>query len=224
MQRKRIAACAIMPVAKRPTIQIPVAWDLDVVPIRPMWAKRFSHEETNDGNIDVLLDSLPYVCVRDSSIPDSGKGLYANRAFSKGDIVGVYAGKIIGWTKNRTVTEQGSPYIVDMPLYRDKDGANDYDILVDGGSVTQSHYDIRSLLGLSIHHPIPFVAEEWPGMYAHMMNDAGGPCRIEGIVNNCKLTEHGLVQATRYIPGCPPHNPSPTSELLMSYGPTYWHD
>ena len=74
----------------------------------------FVHTDVGDGNVDIYSVSsdgqnVPFACVRDSSIPLAGKGVYICNDVRAGDVIGRYIGRVIV-TKGRfgTATWEGS--------------------------------------------------------------------------------------------------------------------
>ena len=187
----------------------------------------FHYDQRQNNDVDVCIverdgNLKPYVCVRDSSIPGAGKGLYACVSFDAGQAIGVYAGRVM------------SKIEVDAPgvdrkylLYRklfDDDGFPYMDnVVVDGEQPVQPEAEQLRSLGLSSSYRPPFARRQWPGMFAHKMNDASGPTKAPGLSNNCVVVEDCLVIARTRILGSGSFDTvTPLHELLWSYGASYW--
>lgn len=180
-----------------------------------------------DGNVDIYRkvrgNWVLWLIVRDSvalaSVGARGKGLFAAHcAFEAGDYVGRYIGRVLGKAKDvntqRRVnslsrTLQGDAVIV----------INNY--FVDGRRPLQSDNEQHARFNkvvIKSHNTY-----RWPGIYAHIANDAHGT----RFSNNCIVTPGGYMHI---LEGCSvprydflrPHLENAACELLWSYGDHYW--
>jgi hypothetical protein len=200
---------------------------LDTLHIRGRFDGVFVHDRLANGDVNVWKRDddggfSPYVCVRDSSTPCAGKGLFTCRHLRAREVFGVYCGEVLGWSNCRAAAESQSSYLADFTLFVDRVSDARRCVVVDGGRPPQSARDQRAVLALTEDYPVPCGAGEWPGMFAHFMNDAQGPARVAGLVNNCAVDEDGLVRALSDIPGCSFEHVQPSSELLWAYGASFW--
>lgn len=160
-----------------------------------------------------------WVLVRDSAamarVNAHGKGLYAARGFNRDEFIGRYVGKILGKATDPKVEKdvERRSHMLDGDAIINVNG-----YYVDGRARVQSNDAQTSKFGRIV---LAQPQWKWPGVYAHIANDATGT----GLSNNCLVTEGGYMHATKRIPkfnfGADVHNNS-ASELLWSYGEGYW--
>jgi hypothetical protein len=153
----------------------------------------------------------------------SGRGVYAWRkgGFTVGQLVGVYVGFVVGaCTDPRVAVWRG-----ECP-----ERQHPFDALLDigGSTVSGKHSPFDGPPGLGTRlgdgrEVFPASEVGWPGMFAHLMNDARG---LPGAaVNVCVTDPDGVVQAVRRIPRFNERKPLATnacSELFWSYGEGFW--
>ena len=183
---------------------------------------RFTHVvvDGDKGHYDVFDDSNAiHVTVRESSIPGAGRGVFAAKSFRAKDILGTYAGRVVGWEGGGNATDDASQYLIHHTLYVSRSAnatppRREWRCLVDGSMPAQSESEQRLALNLPIGYDVPFAVSEWPGMFAHLVNDAAGPVRLEGLSNNVIVQDDGAVIATSDI--------ASGAELMFGYGDAYW--
>ena len=171
-----------------------------------------------NGDVDVFRRTTRgwelWVLVRESvAIPRGGKGLFAGRAFSKGDRIGRYVGRILGKARDPklmdvTYTVEGDA-IIDLGGY-----------LIDGRRKVQSNDIQKEKFGKVV---LKQPEWSWPGAYVHLANDARG----SGHKNNARITPKGHMELTRRLPAydaSKPHAQNVSSEILWSYGRDYWRN
>jgi hypothetical protein len=205
----------------------------------------FGYVNHGDGTVDVSYDGRPYVCVRPSSIPGAGLGVYACRDFDKNAEIGVYTGRVMGWvgevektTDDEYLTEN-TVYVTVNPVSPKHAQARPdtpkhaqarpqapkrWRCLIDGSAPPQDAVGQLHALGLKPPFVAPFNdLDVWPGMHAHLMNDASGPRQVPGLVNNCRMMEDGVITTVCAIPGSGSfERVAPENELFMAYGQSYW--
>jgi hypothetical protein len=150
-----------------------------------------------------------------------GRGVYAwGAGVHRGQLIGVYVGDVLGPAADARIAAA----VAALP-----DAQHPYDALVEiaGHVVSGKHnpfvfFDLRaSLASGSVLYPRAEV--EWPGMFAHLMNDPRG---LPGAaVNVCVTDPDGVVVAARDVPPFYPERPleaNAASELLWSYGDDFW--
>lgn len=198
------------------------------------YANAFRYEPRSGGDFDIYekQDGTLFACVRDSQIPGAGKGLYTCRDLKKGDPVGLYCGRVVGWYAPDAADGGGggggggasNAYQITHALFIDSKTGERWECLVDGARPVQPEREQRQALNLTPDYPAPFDPAEWPGAYMHLINDADGPCKVPGLTNNALLEEDGMVVAIAPVPGSrdPDAPMDPRSELLCSYGAAYW--
>lgn len=217
LKARRITPTAVQ-VVEEPTIRLPE--DLYHFEPRPRMIFRHAYVGDGDGDIDIYTDGTgvaPVACVRDSHV--AGKGLYTCRDLAPGDLIGRYTGEIVGWRGDPAVERRDSRCMIDITVFTSRDTITRWQCVVDGSRPVQTYADQRKALRLTYDRSVCLFDErEWPGVHAHMMNDAKGT----GLANNCRVEEDGWVFATARVPGCDADRPDPRSELLWSYGADYW--
>ena len=158
----------------------------------------FDHFVYETGEIDVYRKIgghwQSWVAVRDSAILGSiginQKGVYAARPFRAGERIGRYTGRILG--------RNGDTQELQERLYRQNRGdalitvfGSTNGIVVDGRRPVQSENAQINLVGRVV-----FDTSEYPGMYAHLMNDPTGTNHQASV----QVTAHGYVRALVDIP------------------------
>jgi len=150
-----------------------------------------------------------------------GRGLYAARDFTAGEVIGLYVGEVLGLVGDMTVHNvveqlpESHPY--DAILAIDK-------YYVDGKSSPFKYGELRAGSGGGVLFPQSHVS--YPGMAAYLMNDAHGCTR--GLFGaNVEVTDpHGVVRCiVEAVPAfniSKPFHENPASELLWLYGERYW--
>ena len=145
---------------------------------------------------------VDWVTVKPS--PLGGKGVFADRTFHTGDVIGTYCGKIIGKQSSSSVRDRvrqsHSTMIIQLG-----------DVFVDGAHEPQSAAVQTRLAGLVVFPN----GTSWPGAYVHMINSAWdmGSRRVDRDRQNCFVKESGEVEATKTI--------ARGQELLQDYGRSY---
>ena len=180
---------------------------------------RFSYYKvSDDGDVDVYMgcagssEVQPWVKVRDSLMMANhlqlkGKGLYACQPFQADQRLGKYTGRLMALATDRDSLVSSSDKLLTCR-----------GIIVDGDQPPQSRRAQQSRCGKSLFDP-----GEYPGMHHFRANDA----RNTPMQNNCLVDHQGYMIAVRPIEavfqdgGCPETNAK--SELLWSYGDTYWN-
>jgi hypothetical protein len=148
-----------------------------------------------NGDVDVHRrigrEWVLWVIVRDSVVLGRDKGLFAARAFRKDDFIGRYVGRILGKASDPLVAQQ-----VERTGRTPEGDAlfvlNGYSI--NGRAPVQPNAEQLASFG---HIILRQPDWEWPGVYAHICNDARGMGRR----NNCTVTPGGYMHATRSVPG-----------------------
>ncbi|GBF97464.1 hypothetical protein Rsub_10387 [Raphidocelis subcapitata] len=151
-----------------------------------------------------------------------GRGVYAWRAggFTKGQRIGVYAGFVIGPCEEPRVEQ-----------WRAQQAQDYWDALIDiaGHTISGKHspFDAFGELHATLSDGrvlYPEAQVSWPGMFAHLMNDAHS---IPGAGANVRVTDpDGVVQAVSAIPPFDPAKQlaaNAASELLWPYGTAFWN-
>jgi hypothetical protein len=171
--------------------------------------KRLFESKAHGKNIDVYKVENSglriYATVRNSSIPGAGLGVYLAEPVKKGEIIGRYTGSIESWKDSTTATWRysKSDFLIMMSYYD-----SDREFVLDGSKAPQSASDQLKVLGLDpCFHKAPMNPQEWPGMYAHMINHSSYD-------PNCIILEDGMVQMLKDLPA--------GQELLWNYGASYW--
>lgn len=145
---------------------------------------------------------LPWVSVKASKV--GGRGVFAATTFHKGELIGMYTGRVIGSLDDEGTQEKGARSKSTMLL--DLNG-----VLVDGARRPQSEAAQMQAAG-----SVPFPkGAQWPGAFAHMINsgyDMGRGKMAPGR-QNCELRSDGLIRAIKTI--------RPGEELIQNYGRTY---
>lgn len=207
---------------------VPDADKLFVFASRLDFEQWFWHVPLPGGDFDVFRKPpyapVPYVSVRDSSLPRAGKGVFARVDFRAGDVVGLYNGRVLGWygDVDESLFDRCDS-LIRIAAFVDAHGGR-WDVMVDGAEPPQDEAEQRRVLRMPYGHAVPARARDWPGMFAHVMNDAEGPERRPDLRNNCRADEDGLIVTLVDIPGTPAgaERMDPRSELLWSYGREYW--
>jgi hypothetical protein len=161
-------------------------------------------------------------CARLAAAPetDLGYGVFAWRRFRKYEVIGIYCGRVLG--KPSAVNQ----YLEQLP----QSGEFDATIVISKHVVSGKHSpygDVGSNLptviavgssGGRVLYDRQYVS--WPGMFAHLVNDAYG---VRGGCYNVQVTEpDGVMQAICdiddvYFP-CATAGANAAAELFWSYG------
>jgi len=222
LKARRITPTAVQ------VVEAPIRLPEKLYQIEPRPRMIFRHVHVGDGDIDIydatgpVAYTTPVVaCVRDSQV--AGKGLYTCRDLAPGDVIGRYTGEIVGWRGDPVVEKRDSRCLIDITVFTSRDMGTRWQCVVDGSRPVQPYADQRRALRLTYDRSACLFDErEWPGVHAHMINDAEGAVRRGA--NNCRIEEDGWVFATAHVPGCDATaaRPDPRSELLWAYGADYW--
>ena len=188
----------------------------------------YTYVYMGNDNIDIFRNNKLYVCVRDSSIPGAGKGLYACKPFTKGVPVGTYTGKILCMRKAAAAEMSDSLCLMEVTLCTEKMPGfkKTCKIGIVDGALPPDDKPFVPPAKLGCKYGPIYKNGEWPGMHAHIMNDACG-LSMQG-ENNCLVMGDGSVMTTKEIPSAstdgasPGDRPDPASELMLSYGEAYW--
>lgn len=191
--------------------------------------REFDHDDLGDGDFNVYYvdrtsgELEPFACVRDSSIPGAGKGVFACKDMTCGECVGRYVGEVVGW-KGCEADLPDEPYLLSLLVA--KTCEREWHVVVRGDRPPQDREGQCDRLGIrrpALRNEYPSIGG-WPGMFAHLMNDAAGSNDFvdHGLVNNCSVSEFGHVWATTDIKGSTFDRVKPHSELLWPYGKEYW--
>ena len=159
---------------------------------------KFTEHTLENGIIVIRYDSRDWLCVGPSaalaSIHVQGDGLYALRDFKKGDIIGRYTGALVSETALKTYSDD--TYLVTLGPF-----------IVDGSLAVQKAATQIEISG-RICFEDPWI--EANKTYMHKMNDP----QDTGAVENVRVLPDGSAVALYNIPKY--------TELLWSYGKTYW--
>jgi hypothetical protein len=186
-----------------------------------------SSADSSDGCGSWAHHRQPWVvvdksCARLAASPDTdlGYGVFAWRQFREGDALGIYCGRVLG--KPSAV----NPYLGQLP----QAGEFDATIVISKHVISGKHSpygDVGSNLptviaagssGGRVLYDRQFVS--WPGMFAHLVNDAHG---VTGASYNVQVTEpDGVMQAicdmdSIYFPSAKA-GANAAAELFWSYG------
>jgi hypothetical protein len=183
----------------------------------------FREHPRGRGDIDIermVRDQwVPWVLVRDSAamarLGMRGKGLYAARAFSSGDVIGRYVGRLLGRANDPTIAARVER------LSRTPGG--DALVTINGFAVNGRKAVQADAAQLADFGKVVFGRDKWPwpGAHIHIANDAHGTT----LPNNSVVTPGGYAKAIRDVPAFAPQRTvasNVASELLWSYGEQYW--
>jgi hypothetical protein len=166
------------------------------------------HSPSHDQDGQPWVSVMPSVAVRRGG----GHGLFADRNFTKGEIVGKYVGRILG-----KVDDTENQKYVDRLSHAEHDKIVVINgLFVDGNQPPQSIQDQKRRFGRVVYQP-----REWPGAYIHMANDS----YRTGLETNCIMDQDGYLRTTTFVPFYDrdkEHEENVASELLWSYGHDYW--
>lgn len=186
----------------------------------------FDHFQYANGDVDIYRKMtvtqngqardrwVPWALVRESvAVRGGGKGLFAAKGFHKGDLIGRYVGHILGKPRDvETSVERLSQTLQGDAITT----VNGY--YVDGRRKVQENSVQERLFGRVV---LSQPEWSWPGVHAHIANDAHGTRRQ----NNAQVTPGGYMHTTRPVPPynfAAPHSQNAASEILWPYGTTYW--
>jgi hypothetical protein len=189
-----------------------------------------SSADSSNGNGSWAHHRQPWVvvdksCARLAASPDTnlGCGVFAWRSFRKGDVLGIYCGRVLG--KPSAI----NPYLEQLPQV----GEFDATIVISKHVISGKHSaygDVGSNLptviavrGSSSRVLYDRQYVSWPGMFAHLVSDAHG---VRGSSNNVQVTEpDGVMQAICdiddvYFPSAKA-GANAAAELFWSYGRSF---
>jgi hypothetical protein len=174
-----------------------------------VWRK-LSRDITNTvGCVDYDQEhwAVPWV-VWDDTASDMGIGVYAWRRFKRGEVIGVYSGKLLIQSEVDSLPN-GFPNdaIINVPPY-----------FVDG-----RQHPTSEELHSAVLHP-------WPGMGAHLLNDGKdhginnvqltAPLGVMQVTRNINAVYHSLTFINRNVAERAAANVD--SQLLWPYGDEFW--